>query len=996
MVAVLLVAAVGIGVYTNFAVRAIEKGLAAKVLKQEGHIALMVQELSDLLRAVETASLEGTPERVERVHAALDATERRLREVRGTYKLDTLLHASAMHATASPALTDIRRWLEDGVAGHAGTSEVVLRLVHMRARDAYAKVRGQYALSRMAAVDILSEQTPKLEKLRIGVLATLAGIAVIAGFVIILAARQRRTENALRQSEAKFRAVADHAPAAIYLKDAAGKFLMASKKYEDWYSAGGPLEGKTVHDVFATKFADRFAAQDREVLDSGKPIERETDMPLANGDVRFFLVNKFPVTNADGTVVGIGGVNADITARQRAEEALRVAVGQQAAIAELGQRALAETDLARLFEATVTLVAETLDVEYCKILEPLPDGTALLLRAGVGWTDGLVGHAVVGMGADSQAGFTLQSDRPVIVDDLRTETRFAGPPLLHDHGVVSGVSVTIGEAGQPFGVLGVHTATTRAFTPDDVSFLQTVANVLASAIVRKRAEEERRRLEEHFAKIFEASPGLAAISDPDTGEHFDVNDSWLSALGYRRDEVIGRTAFELGVWDDFADRAAVVETLRAEGRIRGYEARLRAKDGAARDFLISGEFIELHGQPRLLLIGHDITERKRTEEALRHAQKMEAVGQLTGGVAHDFNNLLNIILNSLELLEIGVGDDPTQRERIARAIRATERGAALTQRLLAFSRRQPLSPEPTNVNALIEGLTNMLGRTLGEMIEIEEVLCPDPWRTLIDRHQLENAIVNLAVNARDAMPDGGTLTIETSNVVLDADDADRFEEVAPGDYVLVAVSDTGAGMEPEVRDKVFEPFFTTKEVGKGSGLGLSMIYGFIKQSNGHVSVDSGIGQGTTVKLYLRRADEEKGVGTARAEADPPAGGGERVLMVEDNPDVREAGAAMLRQSGYQVVEAADGAEALRHLDDGEPFDLLFTDIILPGGMKGTQLAVEAQRKQPGLKVLHTTGYAADAAVRDSRPGDGMKLITKPYRRMDLIRTVQSVLQRDWT
>ncbi|CAA9484983.1 MAG: hypothetical protein AVDCRST_MAG39-272 [uncultured Sphingomonadaceae bacterium] len=381
------------------------------------------------------------------------------------------------------------------------------------------------------------------------------------------------------------------------------------------------------------------------------------------------------------------------------------------------------------------------------------------------------------------------------------------------------------------------------------------------------------------------------------------------------------------------------------------------------------------------------------EEALRQAQKMEAVGQLTGGIAHDFNNLLQIVTGNLETLQRRL---PEGEERLRRAAEnaqtGAQRAAVLTQRLLAFSRRQPLAPKAVDANELVRGMSDLLHRALGETIELRTALSADLWRVEADPNQLENALLNLAVNARDAMPDGGKLTVETRNAMLD-DRAAGHADLPPGRYVAIAVSDTGTGMDKDTLERVFEPFFTTKEVGKGTGLGLSMTYGFAKQSGGHVRIYSEPGLGTTVELFLPRLQGE--AREVEEEANPTLHGGasgETVLVCEDDPDVRSYSVEALRELGYQVLEAADGAAALALL--GHPaaqVDLLFTDVVLPGGMSGAQLAEEARRLRPGLRVLFTTGYARDAIVHHGRLDPGVELLTKPFSYADLAARVREVL-----
>ncbi|HZA67803.1 MAG TPA: response regulator, partial [Geminicoccaceae bacterium] len=381
-------------------------------------------------------------------------------------------------------------------------------------------------------------------------------------------------------------------------------------------------------------------------------------------------------------------------------------------------------------------------------------------------------------------------------------------------------------------------------------------------------------------------------------------------------------------------------------------------------------------------------------------QKVEAIGQLTGGVAHDFNNLLTIIIGNLETLQrqLARGDlDPARLDRAAEnALRGAQRAAALTQRLLAFSRRQPLSPRPIDANKLISHMSELLRRTLGEAIAVETVLGGGLWRTHADPNELESAILNLAINGRDAMPAGGKLTIETANVYLDERYAARHAEVAPGQYVVVAITDTGTGMSMEVLAQAFEPFFTTKEVGQGTGLGLSQVYGFVKQSGGHVKIYSEPDQGTTVKVYLPRllAEEDESETADRLETASVDDRTQTVLVVEDDDDVRAHSVEVLNELGYRVLEAPNAQAALEIMGRQPEVALLFTDVGLPGGMNGRQLAEEALRRCPGLQVLYTTGYARNAIIHDGRLDAGVELITKPFSYARLAAKLRDLLDAD--
>jgi PAS domain S-box-containing protein len=503
------------------------------------------------------------------------------------------------------------------------------------------------------------------------------------------------------------------------------------------------------------------------------------------------------------------------------------------------------------------------------------------------------------------------------------------------------------------------------------------------------SEAQRQATEQRFRRIFDlVQEGIWVHVD---GKIQYANPAAARLFGAKGPEdLIGMPVFNIIHPDD---RERAIERTRnlkeklqplplTEMRVLGLDGKTRIGELQASPFLQDGV---LH----VISSGRDVTALRDAESRLHQAQKMDAVGQLTGGVAHDFNNLLTVIIGALDL-------DPQRipaemRPSIEQALRAAERGAALTHRLLAFSRQQMLVARSVDFNRLIGDMDELLRRTLGEHVEIELKLAGDLWPALADSGQVENSLLNLAINARDAMPDGGKLTIETSNVHLDDDYASHNAEVAPGDYVMMAVTDTGTGMAEDVLAHVFEPFFTTKEVGKGTGLGLSMIYGFAKQSGGHAKIYSEIGHGTTVRLYLPRlANQSAGSDTAAAAA-PHKGGGETILVVEDNPDVRRLVVRQLRELGYDVIEAANGPQALQVLDGGASIDLLFTDVVMPGGMTGRQLAEAAKARRPNLKTLFTSGYTEDSILRLGKLDPGVRLLSKPYRKYELATRIREAL-----
>jgi PAS domain S-box-containing protein len=478
-----------------------------------------------------------------------------------------------------------------------------------------------------------------------------------------------------------------------------------------------------------------------------------------------------------------------------------------------------------------------------------------------------------------------------------------------------------------------------------------------------------------------------------------VSPAFGSLLGWSDADVIGRSFLDLVHPDDQAATVAQMASL-GEGRyVYKFENRYRRKDGSwcLLSWSAAPDAAFIHA------IGRDITadreqaeQIRRTELALQLAQKMETIGKLTGGVAHDFNNLLQIISGNLQLLEMQCEGGEGQRW-IGNARSAVERGAKLASYLLAFGRRQPLEPRVVKISRVVAGMEDMLRRTLGEEIEVELVISGGLWNTAVDVAQVENAVLNLAINARDAMNAGGIasgrLTIEANNAVLDDLYCRNHADVAPGQYVMIGVTDTGAGMTPEVLRQAFEPFFSTKEEGKGTGLGLSMVYGFVKQSGGHVKIYSEPGQGTTVKIYLPRTLAAEDAKAPVAEHSPPVGGTETILVAEDDEAVRTTVVEMLTDLGYRVLKAADAASALAVVESGVPIDVLFTDVVMPGSLRSTELARMARERLPGLAVLFTSGYTENAIVHGGRLDRGVELLGKPYTRESLARRIRHVLAK---
>ncbi len=907
---------------------------------------------------------------------------------------------------------------------------------------------------------------------------------------------QTRAAEDLRQSEARLRAIMDHAPMEIFLKDAEGRYAEINRRYEEmWGITNEEIKGKLPIDIHREEHAKASRARDLAVLESGRVMAREVVTVFDDGERDQHMI-KFPVMDADGCVAGLGGIVIDITDRKRAEAALREArdelelrVDERTAELREANEALRQSEEQhRLITDNVPVMIAYFDPEHRYQFANKTCET---------WY-GLSRADIVGRKLKEILKSEYEKIRP------RIDIALSGKEITFEQSIKHPDGVT----------RNVHSAYVPHF--DQSGRVRGCFVLVQDITERKRAESALRESEEMFSKVFQASPGLFAISKPEDGSHYDVNETWIKVLGYSREEALSHSALELGVWADPRDRARFVDRLRKDRSVRGFEAKFRTKSGDTLDFLVSGEYAEVGGEPQLLVVSQDITELKKSEqelreseerfrsivenspsvitlkdiegrfrlvnsrfedrhqvsaadvigktthdvyppefadamesldkevivsgavcereldltfndgslrtvvvnkfpvpdaegkvigvgtistdvtehrlaeEQLRQAHRMEAVGQLTGGVAHDFNNLLAVIMGNAELLGERLGADDELVESI---MRAASRGADLTQRLLAFSRRQPLRPRATDLRELVDGMGELLRRTLGETIKIEIMAPPDPCLVQIDPGQLENAVLNLAINARDAMPTGGRLDIKSAEATRSDDYFSTHPNLDPDHYIVLEISDTGTGMAPDVMARAVEPFFTTKDVGEGTGLGLSMVHGFAMQSGGELVILSEEGRGTTTKLYLPRASGEVDPAAARIAVDAKGGKGETVLVVEDDSDVRELAKTALESLGYRVRTAADAQAGLAALEAAPRIDLLFSDVVLPGAMSGPELAREATRRFPDLKVLFMSGYVEGALHAGTSLRDDADLLTKPFRKRDLARRVRAVLDR---
>jgi PAS domain S-box-containing protein len=508
---------------------------------------------------------------------------------------------------------------------------------------------------------------------------------------------------------------------------------------------------------------------------------------------------------------------------------------------------------------------------------------------------------------------------------------------------------------------------------------------------RHRAAQELRESEARYRDFFEGSDLGIQVGSPDEGRIF-ANYACAQLFGYDSPQELLAVPRHGLVAEHDQQRVDDFHAAFFKGEIAtpSYEVDGLRKDGSIVPVQVFARLIQWEGKDAVQRTYIDLTDRKRAEERLRQSQKMEVVGQLTGGIAHDFNNFLTVVLGNLELLDRRVKDSDLSR-LVHNAINASRRGAELTQRLLAFSRKQTLMPELIDVNELVRSMSNLMSRTLGATIDIEIIAATDPWSCKVDSAQLESAILNLAINARDAMPRGGKLSIKTENRALNETDVELMSGVAPGEFVMISVSDTGTGMSSAVADRAIEPFFTTKEVGAGSGLGLSMVHGFISQSQGYVGIESQPGAGTTVNLFLPRSTAGPGKARAVLKRKIPESRGETILVVEDDPEVCVLTIEMLHELGYNVISAANGREAEDAMQRTMKIDLVFTDVVLSGGMSGVDIAERAMERIPGIKILYTSGYAEDVLTEHGQTIQEIHLVGKPFEMEYLARKVREIL-----
>jgi signal transduction histidine kinase/CheY-like chemotaxis protein len=665
-----------------------------------------------------------------------------------------------------------------------------------------------------------------------------------------------------------------------------------------------------------------------------------------------------------------------ILEREQAEKTLLNRSFQQTVVGALGQFAMVSHDFSALLNQVVMLVAQTLEVEFCNVLELLPDGRSMVLRSGVGWREGQVGKAKVPADPATQAGFTLTAGEPVVVDSLSRETRFRAAPLLVEHSVTSGMTVAIAGHGQAFGILGAYTTRLRKFTEDEVHFLLSIATVLAMAVERNRAEAEMQKLAA-FAQL-NPNPAMELGTD---GKITYFNDAALKlAISSGHATPVGILPPNVG---------EIIRTcLASRQSVRHLQTQMAGRT-------LSWSLHPVMASKVVHCYVEDITERLNLEAQLRQAQKMESVGQLAAGVAHDFNNMLTVIQGHSGLLMSRQGLPREVLESGQAIFFAAERAASLTRQLLMFSRKSLMQPQPLDLRDTVGNMSKMLKRLLGETITLEFTPPAEVPLVQADASMVEQVLMNLAVNARDAMDHGGALTISLSQIQTDEVYVHAHPEARVGSYVCLRISDTGHGMDAQTRARIFEPFFTTKEVGKGTGLGLATVYGIVKQHEGWILVDSEPGQGATFDVFWRACTGPvKARQTEVTTAPEVCGGNETILLVEDEPVLRDMAHILLQECGYRVLEAATGVEAIQAWERySGPVDLLLTDMVMPGGMSGMELAQKLLVSKPKLRVVFTSGYSVNELDTDFIHRGGAVFLQKPYTRATLTKAVRECLDK---
>jgi len=766
--------------------------------------------------------------------------------------------------------------------------------------------------------------------------------------------KRRVAEMKVRAGQELLQAVADGSLAVIYVKDLEGRYLFVNRRHEELFHVRrDEIAGKTDYDLFPKETADAFRAVDEQVATTGAAVEAEEIAPQDDGLHTYFSI-KCPLRDDSGKVSAVCGISTDITERKRAEDALRQSDARTRAMIDAALDAIIAMD------------------EMGVIREFNP-----------------AAERIFGYRRDETIGRSLGD--VIITVGLRDAHREAlARYLVTGEGKLLGKRIEV-EGTRADGT-GVPLELSISRAPGDgppmfTGFLRDITD-------RRQAEEALRASEERFRTMADSAPVLIWISGVDKRCTW-FNRQWLEFVGRTLEQELGDGWAENVHPDDLGHCISTYTAAFEDRRTFTMEYRLRRQDGQWRWVFDKGIPHHRPGGDFAGYIGScvDITERKHLEDQLHHAQKMDAIGRLAGGIAHDFNNLLTAINGYADLTLGGLSQDNPLRDGVENIRKAGDKAAALTRQLLAFGRRQIVETKVLDVNELVENNAKILSRVIGEDIRFVTSLDPALKPIKTDPGQIEQILMNLAVNARDAMPQGGKLTIETRNVYLDDTYAEQHTGAGTGDYVMLAVTDTGCGMDAQTQAQIFEPFFTTKEVGKGTGLGLAIVYGIVKQNNGNIWVYSEPGKGTTLKVYFPQVEERLSVqGNTVPLHLVIATHDETILVVEDDDIVRQLVCAILQKGGYQTISARNGVEALEICknEDGR-IGMVLSDLVMPE-MSGPALIAQLKSVTPGLRALHMSGYASDAVVRHGYLGSSIPFIQKPFSAIDLLQKVRDVLE----
>ncbi|MGE3335983.1 MAG: response regulator [Rhodospirillaceae bacterium] len=679
-------------------------------------------------------------------------------------------------------------------------------------------------------------------------------------------------------------------------------------------------------------------------------------------------------------------------ARERAEAELRKRYREQAAVAEFGVAALSSEQFTVQVERSAEIVCRALDVETCVVVAVNVTRDTIEVLSSAGWTGPAPTQKFSEIPKTSLLHVALTKGG-VRFADIRGPLPFVPSARLVEEGVQSGMIERSAYGDNARILIYTYSRTPRAFTPAEADFLRTIGNAIAILQDRK-ATLERLTLRERALEAI--SQGIWINDETAMSPAIIYSNPALQRMtGFTEAEFLQKSSRSLLADDSDEILIAQLALARTKRRSIRFETKIRRKDGATFIGQVAGSpIVAADGSlSHSVVVIDDVTEARRRDEQIHESQRMEAVGQLTGGIAHDFNNLLTVIKANAEDLLMDSKADRAKARQVEMLLQAANRGADLVQQLMAFARKQELAPTAIDINEMLSGFSRLLTRTLPENIRLSVKRAPNFLSVLADPSRLENALLNLCLNARDAMVNGGGLTIETQVATLDHAYAAENAGINPGQYVMIAVTDEGHGMPKDVVERAFQPFFTTKEIGKGTGLGLSMVYGFVKQSGGHAKIYSEVGYGTTIKLYLPFAElVGKHVESAADAIAPEVNAtGYTILLVEDDDLVRESVTYKMERMGLYVTPAGSAAEALEILENKLSFDLVFTDIIMPGSMSGADLALEVIGRWPGTRVIMTSGYTEASAMGKVRIPDGIRLLSKPYANADLIRTIQEVM-----